>query len=177
MINLPIFAVLSRFFFLVLLVCFVFFNVCARYFFHYGNVAFQEMEWHCFAAMFLFGIAYALKEDAHVRVDVLYDRFSPNKKAIINMIGTLIFIVPFGLLVANLSYGFVAEAYATSEGSADPGGLAHRWVIKASIPVSFWCLLIYSIGYFIKNLNAYIDIKTTGHSDFLEQESSGAKGV
>ena len=55
----------------------VFYDAITRYFFNTGSIAMQEMEWHLFAMVFLFGIAYALKEDGHVRVDVLYDRFSP----------------------------------------------------------------------------------------------------
>lgn len=144
---------------LILLVCFVFFNVCARYFFQYGNVGLQEMEWHCFAAIFLFGMTYALKEDAHVRVDVFYENLKPKNKALINMFGAIIFIVPFTLLVSNLSYSFVYEAFTSMEKSPDPGGLSYRWIIKSLIPVCFWILFIYSIGFFIKNLNLYLEYK------------------
>ncbi|CZE49037.1 TRAP transporter small permease subunit [Campylobacter geochelonis] len=161
----------------VLLVGFVFFNVCARYFFHYGNVAFQELEWYFFSIMFLLGMTYALKEDAHVRVDILYDGIKPKTKAIINMVGTILFILPFSLLVATLSFDFVVEAYTSNEGSADPGGLPYRWIIKMFIPLSYWILIFYSVGYFIKNLIAYMDIKETGKSEFFENNSSSAKGV
>ena len=55
----------------------VFYDAIARYFFNTGSIALQEMEWHLFSMVFLFGIAYALREDGRVRVDVLYGRFSP----------------------------------------------------------------------------------------------------
>ena len=72
----------------------VFYDAIMRYFFNSGSIALQEMEWHLFAMVFLFGIAYALKEDGHVRVDVLYDRFSPRWKAIVNIGGTLLLLLP-----------------------------------------------------------------------------------
>ncbi|MCD8212849.1 MAG: TRAP transporter small permease subunit [Campylobacter sp.] len=133
----------------------VFLNVVARYFFQYGNVGFQELEWHCFAIVFLLGMNYALKEDSHVRVDIFYAKFSPRTKALVNMIGTIVFIVPFALLVSNLSIDFVTEAYGSNEGSADPGGLPYRWIIKSFIPLSFYLLIFFAIGFFVKNFNLY----------------------
>ena len=65
----------------------VFYDSIMRYFFNSGSIALQETEWHLFSMVFLFGIAYALKEDGHVRVDVLYDRFSPRWKAFVNILG------------------------------------------------------------------------------------------
>ena len=71
----------------------VFYDSIMRYFFNRGSIALQEMEWHLFAMVFLFGIAYALKEDGHVRVDILYDRFSPRWKAVVNIGGTLLLLL------------------------------------------------------------------------------------
>jgi len=92
-------------FIMALMIIDVFFNVVARYFFSYGNVAFQELEWHFFAVIFLLGMSYALKEDAHVRVDIFYAKFSERQKALVNMLGTVFFVIPFALLVSNLSFG------------------------------------------------------------------------
>ena len=142
-------------FIMALMIIDVFFNVVARYFFSYGNVAFQELEWHFFAVIFLLGMSYALKEDAHVRVVIFYAKFSERQKALVNMLGTVFFVIPFALLVSNLSFGFVGDAYSSAEASADPGGLTHRWIIKAMIPVSFYILVFFAIGFFIKNLNRY----------------------
>ena len=71
------------------------------------------------------------------------------------MLGTIFFVIPFALLVSNLSFEFVADAYTSSEASADPGGLTHRWIIKALIPFSFYVLIFFAIGFFIRNLNLY----------------------
>ena len=105
--------------------------------------------------IFLLGMSYALKEDAHVRVDIFYAKFSPKNKALVNMIGTVIFVIPFALLVSNLSFEFVSDAYTSAEASADPGGLTHRWIIKALIPFSFYLLVFFAIGFFIRNFNLY----------------------
>ena len=133
----------------------IFYDVFMRYVFKNGSIAMQEMEWHLFAVIMMLGITYALKEDSHVRVDVFYARFKPETKAIINIIGTIIFILPIALLIVTGSLGFVQEAYVTNEISMDPGGLTHRWIIKALIPLSFFLLLIMSIGFIIKNINLY----------------------
>ena len=138
----------------------VFFNVTARYFFKYGNVGLQELEWHFFSVIILLGMSYALKDDAHVRVDIFYEKMSLKKRALINMAGVILFILPLALLVAWLSWDYVVEAYESGEGSTDPGGLPYRWVIKAFIPFSFWLLIFFSVGYFIKWLNVYLDARS-----------------
>lgn len=123
-----------------------------RYSFHNSSVGMQEMEWHLFSVVILFGLGYALKEEAHVRVDFLYDNFSPKTKAIINIVGTLLFLFPFALLIIFGSYEFVMDAYTTHEISEDPGGLTHRWIIKAMIPAGFIFLLFSGIAYLLKNI-------------------------
>lgn len=133
----------------------VFFDVVARYVFSNSSVGMQELEWHFFSVMFLFGIAYALKEEAHVRVDFIYDRLSDKKRAVINIVGTILFLLPFALLIIFGSYEYVFDAYDVNEISEDPGGLTHRWIIKAMIPLSFIFLLLSAVGYILKNIRIY----------------------
>jgi len=142
--------------FLLLLMIFnVFYDVVMRYFFHNSSVGMQEMEWHLFSVIILFGVSVALKDEGHVRVDFLYEKFSVRKKAMINILGTVFFLLPLALLVASGSVSFVMDAYATGEISEDPGGLTHRWIIKFMIPLSFVFLIFSSIGYIVKNINIY----------------------
>ncbi len=136
----------------------VFYDAIMRYFFKTGSIALQEMEWHLFAIVFLFGIAYALKEDGHVRVDVLYDRFSARNKAIVNIAGTVLFLLPLSVLIIEGSVWYVQEAYTSGEVSGDPGGLPHRWLIKLAIPASFVFLVVSAIGFVIHNLNIMLGI-------------------
>lgn len=141
---------------MLLMIINVFYDVVMRYFFNDVSIGMQELEWHLFAAMFMFGIGYTLKEDGHVRVDVIYDRLSVKTQAIINIVGSLLFALPFSLLIIYFSVDYAHEAYTMSEKSADPGGLSHRWIIRAVIPVSS-IYLILSIIYVVieqcKNLN------------------------
>ncbi len=141
---------------MVLMMLDVFYDAVARYFFRTGSIAMQELEWHFFSVVFLFGMAYTLKEDGHVRVDVLYDRFPPRLKAIVNVGGTLLLLVPLSFLVIEGSLPFVREAWETGEISGDPGGLPHRWIIKAAIPVAFVFLLISAVGFVLRNVNVYL---------------------
>ena len=133
----------------------VFYDAIARYFFNTGSIALQEMEWHLFSMVFLFGIAYALKEDGHVRVDVLYDRFSPRWKAIVNIGGTLLLLLPLSLLIIEGSVWYVTEAFTSGEISGDPGGLTQRWLIKLVIPASFVFLIVSATGFVIHNINIF----------------------
>lgn len=140
---------------MVLMILNVFYDVIMRYFFRTGSIAMQEMEWHLFSIIILLGVAYTLKEDGHVRVDVVYDKLNYRKKAMINMIGSIIFILPISILIVGSSYDMAYESYLSNEISGDPGGLHYRWIVKGLIPLSFTLLIITSIGFFIKNLNAY----------------------
>ncbi|PLX99618.1 MAG: C4-dicarboxylate ABC transporter permease [Desulfuromonas sp.] len=138
----------------------VFYDAIMRYFFRTGSIAMQEMEWHIFSVVFLLGIAYALKDDGHVRVDILYDRFSPKWKAIVNIAGTFIFLIPLAVLIANGSTWFVHEAYTQGEISGDPGGLTHRYLIKSVIPVAFVFLIVAAAGFVIRNVRVFRGEKT-----------------
>jgi len=140
---------------LLLMILNVFYDVVMRYAFHNSSIAMQEMEWHLFAIVILFGTSYSLKENAHVRVDFLYDKFSEKTKAIINIVGTLLFLLPFTLLIIYGSYDFVMDSYSTNEISGDPGGLKYLWLIKMAIPLSFILLFLEGINYIIKNINIY----------------------
>jgi TRAP-type mannitol/chloroaromatic compound transport system permease small subunit len=140
---------------LLLMIFNVFFDVIMRYFFRNSSVGMQEMEWHLFSIVILFGVSVALKDEGHVRVDFLYEKFSIRKKAIINILGTIFFLLPLALLVASGSWGFVMDSFSINEISEDPGGLTHRWIIKAMIPFSFVFLIFSAVGYVVKNINIY----------------------
>ena len=140
---------------LMLMILNVFFDVIMRYFFHNSSVGMQEMEWHLFSIVILYGVGVALKDDGHVRVDFLYEKYSPKSKALINIFGTLFFLLPLALLVTFGSIEFVVDAYTIGEISQDPGGLTHRWIIKSMIPVAMVFLIFSAVGYVVKNINLY----------------------
>lgn len=120
----------------------IFYDVLMRYLFNDGNIGMQEMEWHLFSAMFMLGLGYTMKEDGHVRIDVLYDHFSQSTKAIVNIFGALVFALPFSLMIIYFGSQYTYDAYLLNEGSGDPGGLPNRWIIRSVIPVSFGFLVL-----------------------------------
>ena len=122
---------------LLLMVLNVSSDVAMRYFFHNSSVAMQELEWHLFAIITLLGISVGLKEEAHVRVDFLFERFGDRVKAVINIFGTLFFLLPLAFLITAGSFPFVHDSWIIGEISEDPGGLPFRWLIKGMIPLSF----------------------------------------
>lgn len=142
-------------FILVLMTLNVFYDVIMRYSFHNSSVGMQEMEWHLFSVIILFGVSVALLDEGHVRVDFLYDRYKLRTKAIINVIGTVFFLLPLALLIFSGSFSFVRDAYEIGEISEDPGGLPYRWIIKGMIPLAFGYLIFSAVGYTIKNINLY----------------------
>ncbi len=138
---------------LLLMILNVAYDVFARYVLHNSSIAMQEFEWHLFAVIMLYGTGYALKHNAHVRVDFIYDRLNSKKQALINIIGSILFILPLALLIIYGSYDFVMDSYTTNEISEDPGGLPYRWIIKAQIPFAFIFLLFCTLNFVIKNIN------------------------
>lgn len=160
---------------MVLMIVNVFYDVIMRYFFKTGSIAMQEMEWHLFSVIILLGISYTLKEDGHVRVDLIYDRLSSRKKAMINMVGSVLFILPIAILVGLSSIDNAVEAFISMEQSGDPGGLPYRWIVKSLIPLSFLLLIITSIGFFIKNLNVYKGVSKEFSNYNLKEDMNHVK--
>lgn len=141
---------------MVLMLFNVAYDVIMRYFFKASSIGMQELEWHLFSVVFLFGMAYSLKENGHVRVDMFYERMKPKKQAIINILGSLFFILPFSLLIVKSGYSFAFEAYELGEMSGDPGGLTNRWVVKSAIAASFIFLIIATLSFILHNLQIII---------------------
>ncbi len=139
----------------------VFYDVIMRYLFNDVSIGMQELEWHLYATVFLLGITYTLKENAHVRVDIIYERLPPKKQAFVDITGTLFLLLPFSLLIAYYGIGFAQESYALGETSGDPGGLPYRWIIKSMISVSFIFVIISSVGFMLRSLNKAIDSDNT----------------
>ena len=141
------------------LVLLVGYDVMMRYFFLSGSIAIQELEWHLFSLIFLLGAAYTLKHDDHVRLDLFYrSRFmSDYRRAWVNLVCSLLFLIPFCILIIISSWPFVLQAYQFAEGSPDPGGLPYRWVLKAAIPLGYFLLIIQGISESLKSLSFILD--------------------
>lgn len=101
-----------------------------------------ELEWHLFAIIFLLGIPYALQADRHVRVDLFYERFAARDRALVDLVGTLIFLLPWAAVLLVTGGRYLAEAYTSGEGSPNPNGIPLYWPIKLMIPLCALLLLL-----------------------------------
>ncbi len=125
-------------------------NVVLRYLFSYGSVWSQELEWHLLTPLIMFAVAYAYLKGDLVRVDVLYTHFSPRKKAIVNLVSAILCLV-IAAIIFYFSVKYVEQSYSIMEKSSDPGGLTHRWVLKAMIPLGFVLLALQSVAEMLKS--------------------------
>ena len=129
-------------------------NVLARYAFSYGFIWAQELEWHIFVPICLFGMSYALLHGEHVRVDVLFASFTPRTKHAIDVISALLSMA-FCIIVIWLSIPYVYQSWWMGEDTANPGGIEYRYIVKSLIPIGFAILLLQSLSQAIKSAIAY----------------------
>ena len=133
-------------FVVAILVLLVVYDATVRYLFSGGSIALQELEWHLFDVIILFGIAYTLRENAHVRVDIFYSSYSEKTKALLNIIASLFFILPFSLLLIYIGIEFVELSFTQNEASSNPGGLEYRFLVKSLLPLSFIFLSLQALS-------------------------------
>jgi TRAP-type mannitol/chloroaromatic compound transport system permease small subunit len=119
-----------------------------------------ELQWYLFGVIFFLGASYVLLHNEHVRVDFLYGNFGPKKRAVFNIIGALLFLIPFCIIALYVSwrptiiswgYNPLTGNWRNWEMSSDPGGLP-RAPIRSMILVGFGLLLIQGISETIKNV-------------------------
>jgi TRAP-type mannitol/chloroaromatic compound transport system permease small subunit len=125
-------------------------NVLLRYAFSYGFIWAQELEWHIFVPICLFGMSYALLHGEHVRVDVLFQYFSSRNKHRVEVISAFISMA-FCLIVIWLSVPYVYQSWSIGEGTANPGGIEYRYIVKSLIPSGFAILFLQSLSEAIKS--------------------------
>lgn len=120
--------------------------VVLRYGFDIGAIAVQESVLYLHATSFMLGIAYALKDDQHVRVDILYSRLSPTGKARANLVGHILFLLPFTVTIGVLSLDYVAASWRILEGSSEVGGIPAIFLLKSLIPLMALTLLFQGLA-------------------------------
>ncbi len=136
----------------VFMVLIISLDVMIRYLFQFTFIWVIELEIYLFGFMFLLGSGYALKHEKHVRVDVFYSRFSEKKKAMIDLIGGLLYLVPWCYIVVFASWKYTYSSFLMGESSAQPGGLPALYVLKFSIAIGFFLLLLQGISQILKSL-------------------------
>ncbi len=118
-----------------------------------ASTALYELQWYLFSVIFLLGAAYGLLKDAHVRVDVVFERLPDRWRAGVDLVGTLLFLLPFSAVMLLVAWPPVRNSWRIREVSPDPGGLA-RYPIKALILVSFGLLFLQGISRLVKAAGA-----------------------
>lgn len=104
-------------------------------------ISLVELQWHFFGIFVLVGGSWALQADRHVRVDLLYVRFSPLWRNVVNLIGDLAFLLPFCAVIFWFSLALVKRSYLAGEGS-DYDALTDRYLIKSILPIAFGFLFL-----------------------------------
>jgi tripartite ATP-independent transporter DctM subunit len=134
----------------LLLALLIGYDAMMRYLFSAGSIALQEIEWHLFDILFLFGLSYALKHDKHVRVDIIFSHYSKQTKAIVQILSMTFLLIPFSLYFLNGAFEMTVQSFVQNEVSSDPGGLGYRFFIKGVLFVSFILLLLQALSEIIK---------------------------
>ncbi len=117
-----------------------------------------ELEWHLFAIIFLLGIPYAMQQDRHVRVDLFYEKFTHKDRRLVNLIGTIVFLLPWAAVLLLTGWHYAAEAFATGEGSPNPNGIPYFFPIKAMIPLTAALLILQGLA---TGLKVYLEPETS----------------
>jgi TRAP-type mannitol/chloroaromatic compound transport system permease small subunit len=114
----------------LILVALVNIVVLSRYLLGIGSIAVQESVTYVHAVIFMLGLAFTLQRGGHVRVDIFYRDFSARRKAIVDLIGTVIFLLPFCGLILFGSWDYVMASWSIKESSSETGGIAAVYLLK-----------------------------------------------
>jgi len=126
--------------------------VILRYLFNSGSIALQESVTYLHATVFMLGAAYTLKHDAHVRVDIIYQKLTPRGRAWVDLLGTMLLLFPVCLFILYSSLDYVASSWAIQEGSREAGGLDGVYLLKTAMPVMAILLLLQGCSMLLRNI-------------------------
>ncbi len=116
-------------------------NAVVRKVLNTSSNAFLEIQWYLFSVIFLFCAGYTLLRNEHVRIDIIAGRLSPRAQAWIDILGTLLFLLPMAIIIMYLSWPLFVDAYVRNEVSTNAGGLT-IWPARLMMPVGFALLVI-----------------------------------
>ncbi len=136
----------------LLMVLITFAVVVLRYLFDTGWIAMQESVTYLHAAVFMLGAAYTLKEGGHVRVDIFYQRFGPRGRAWVDLLGTLVLLMPLSFYILVVSWEYVAESWRVLEGSREAGGLPGVFLLKSLILILPVTLMVQGLALVLRSL-------------------------
>ena len=135
--------------------------VILRYVFDSGSIALQESATYLHATVFLVGMAYTLQQDAHVRVDIFYSRFSTQTKAWVDLFGAVFLLLPFMLFISWISWLYISDSWSVFEGSREAGGLPGVFLLKSLILVMTFLLSLQTMTQMARNIQTILKQEDT----------------
>ena len=147
----------------LLLVALVITVVLSRYLLGIGSIAIQESVSYVHAIIFMLGLAFTLQRGGHVRVDIFYREFSSQRQALINLIGTVLFLLPFCGLILFGSWDYVMASWSIKETSSETGGIAAVYLLKTLMIIMPITLALQGIAQIIESVALLykVDISST----------------
>lgn len=127
--------------------------VIARYLLDYGSIGLQESVIYMHGMVFMLGIAYTLKEQGHVRVDVLNERLPRKLRISIDIVGHLVFLMPVAIFILWTSIDYVSFSWSLRESSGQPGGLPGVYLLKTMIPLMAILLILQGLSEILKGVS------------------------
>jgi len=126
-------------------------NATVRKVFNYSSNAYLEIQWYLFSVVFLFLAGYTLLNNEHVRIDIVTGRMSARVRAWIDILGTLLFLLPMAIIIMWLSWPVFVDAYERHEVSTNAGGLI-IWPARLMVPIGFALLIVQALSELIKRV-------------------------
>ena len=138
--------------FTLFMVLLTFLVVVLRYGFNLGWIAMQESVMYLHSMVFLLGAAHTLRVNEHVRVDIFYRRFSPNKQAKVDVFGSLVLLMPVNIFIFLVSFEYVMGSWRVMEASQEAGGIPAVFLLKSLILLFSFTMLLQGIAEVIRNV-------------------------
>jgi TRAP-type mannitol/chloroaromatic compound transport system permease small subunit len=126
-------------------------NAVVRYAFNVSSNSWLEIQWYLFSVVFLFCAGYTLLHNQHVRIDILSGLLSSRGRAWIDLLGTVLFLLPMAIAIMWLSWPVFVDAYQSNEVSTNAGGLI-VWPARLMVPVGFFLLVLQGLSELIKRI-------------------------
>lgn len=126
--------------------------VVGRYVFGVGSIWYQELITYMFGFLFMLGAGYTLKHDGHVRVDIYYRAARPRTKAIVNLVGSLLFLIPICIMIFWIAWPYVMQSWAVLEGSPETSGIQGRYLQKTALLVFAVLMALQGVSMVIRSI-------------------------
>lgn len=144
----------------IALILLIVFTVILRYGFHrnqmflgLGLVPLEELQWHLYAVVMMFGLAYAITIDSHIRIDIIHMNMSKPFQHFFEIFGIIFLLLPALIILLDFGIDYATYSFDRVEGSESPSGLPHRWIVKSVIPLTMILMIIATVSRLIQEIS------------------------